>query len=73
MNVSTIEDGLSILHLHYMVGTPQGIEYWEEPHEMGLFTHEEYAQAFQAAGLAVSYDEYGLWGRGLYIGLKRET
>ncbi len=73
MNVSSIENGLSILHFHYMVGTPQGIDYWQEHHEMGLFTHEEYAQAFEAAGLDVTYDEYGLWGRGLYIGLKRSS
>jgi SAM-dependent methyltransferase len=73
MNVSTIENGLAVLHFHYMVGTPDGIERWEDRHEMGLFTHEEYTQAFQAAGLAVSHDEIGLMNRGLYIGLKRET
>jgi SAM-dependent methyltransferase len=73
MNVSSIEDRLSILHLHYMVGTPQGVEYWEERHEMALFSHDEYAQAFHSAGLDVSYDEEGLWGRGLYVGVKREA
>ena len=73
MNVSAIENGLSILHFHYMVGTPEGIEHWEDRHEMGLFTHEQYTQAFQAAGLDVSHDELGLMNRGLYIGLKRET
>ncbi|HYP18996.1 MAG TPA: class I SAM-dependent methyltransferase [Chloroflexia bacterium] len=73
MNVSTIEGRLSILHFHYMVGTPQGIDYWDERHEMALFTHEEYTQAFHSAGLDVSYDEQGLWGRGLYTGLKSEA
>jgi SAM-dependent methyltransferase len=72
MNVSEIEGRISILHFHYMVGTPHGIHYWDERHEMALFTHQEYAQAFRSAGLEVSYDEQGLWGRGLYIGLKRE-
>lgn len=73
MNVSTIEGRLSILHFHYLVGTPQGIDYWDERHEMALFTHEEYTQAFHSAGLDVSYDEQGLWGRGLYTGLKSEA
>jgi SAM-dependent methyltransferase len=73
MNVSRIEDRLSILHFHYLVGTPQGIDYWEEQHEMALFTHDEYEATFQSAGLEVSYDAEGLWGRGLYIGLKSDA
>jgi hypothetical protein len=70
MSITETEDRLSFLVFHYMVGTPQGIEYFTERHELGLFTHEEYLEAFHKAGLEISHDPEGLDGRGLYIGLK---
>jgi len=70
MNISEVEDNLSFFVFHYTVGTPQEIKYFTERHELGLFTHEEYLNAFQKAGLEVSHDPEGLDGRGLYIGLK---
>jgi hypothetical protein len=36
---------------------------------MGLFTQEQYTQAFVDAGLDVTYDERGLMDRGSYIGV----
>lgn len=53
---------------HFLVGTPQGVRYFTETHIMGLFTHDEYLDAFAASGLEVVYDPDGLTGRGLYIG-----
>lgn len=70
MNVSSVEDGLSILDFHYLVATPNGVEHFTERHELGLFDHEEYVEAFEAAGLTVTYDSEGLTGRGLYIGVR---
>lgn len=70
MNISRVENGVSILDFHYLVGTPEGIDYFTEHHELGLFTVEEYTSAFQAAGLAATYDPDGLTGRGLHIGVK---
>ena len=70
MNISEAEGQLSFFIFHYTVGTPQGIEYFIERHELGLFTHEEYLTAFRKAGLNVFHDPEGLDGRGLYIGLK---
>ena len=70
MNISESEGHLSFFVFHYTVGTPQGIEYFTERHELGLFTHEEYLEAFRNAGLEVIHDPEGLDGRGLYIGLK---
>lgn len=62
----------SILKFQYLVGTPKGIEHNSEQHELGLFTYEEYLDAFRSAGLQVTYEKNGLDGRGLYIGRKAE-
>jgi dTDP-3-amino-3,6-dideoxy-alpha-D-glucopyranose N,N-dimethyltransferase len=52
----------------YVAATPGDIETIEECHELGLFTRDEYVQAFDAAGLATRWQEHGLTGRGLIIG-----
>jgi SAM-dependent methyltransferase len=70
MSLGEVEGNLSILNFHYMVGTPQGVGYFIERHELGLFTQEEYLEAFREAGLEITHDPEGLDGRGLYIGLK---
>jgi SAM-dependent methyltransferase len=69
--VNTIEvDGRrSSFEFHFLVGTPDGVQHFTEPHELRLFTHEEYLAAFNAAGLAAEHDEEGLMGRGLYTGV----
>jgi ubiquinone/menaquinone biosynthesis C-methylase UbiE len=71
MNISEAEGSLSFFVFHYTVGTPQGIEHFTERHELGLFTHNEYLEAFRKAGLEVIHDPEGLDGRGLYIGLRQ--
>lgn len=71
MNKSELGDGMSIMNFHYLVATPEGIEYFTELHELGLFSHEEYLGAFRASGLDVVHDAdpEKLMGRGLYIGV----
>lgn len=61
---------LSLLEFQYLIGTSKGIEHYTEMHELGLFTHKDYIEAFKAAGLNVHHDAKGLDGRGLYIGTK---
>lgn len=61
---------VSVLEFQYLFGTPKGIEHQVEIHEMGLFKHEEYLDAFKAAGLKVTHNKKGLNGRGIYIGKK---
>jgi len=61
---------ISLLEFQYLVGTPKGIKHSTEVHEMGLFTNEEYMDAFLSAGLKTYHDKKGLDGRGLYIGRK---
>ncbi len=57
---------LSFFTCHYLAGQGKGVQYFTEHHELGLFTVEEMTAAFRQAGFAVTYDEEGLIGRGLY-------
>jgi SAM-dependent methyltransferase len=70
MNRTVVKGSLSFVDFHYLIGTPEGIEYFTEHHTLGLFTHNEYLDAFRDSGLDVVYDSKGPMGRGLYIGLK---
>ena len=67
MNVGQREGDVSIFEFEYLVGTPNGLERFNERHELGLFTVEQYLKAFRAAGLEVDHDPEGPMGRGLYI------
>jgi SAM-dependent methyltransferase len=67
-NVGQREGDVSIFEFEYLVGTPNGLERFNERHELGLFTVEQCLEAFQAAGLEADHDPEGPMGRGLYIG-----
>ena len=70
MYVSEIDGRVSITHINFMVGTPKGITHFTERLENGLFTHEEYQDAFRRVDLEVEYNPVVLFNRGLYIGKK---
>jgi len=70
MNLSGQDGSLSYFVFHYLVGTPEGIRHFEERHELGLFTVDEYKLAFRDCDLEVTHDPQGLDDRGLYLGLK---
>jgi SAM-dependent methyltransferase len=53
---------------HYLVATTEGVESFTEEHVVGMFRHEQYVEAFEAAGLDVDHDPDGLMGRGLFVG-----
>jgi SAM-dependent methyltransferase len=73
MALSRREGNRSVISLHYLYGTRQGVRYYGDQLELGLFTTEEMMQAFELAGMRVFYDLEGLIGRGLYIGTSRKT
>lgn len=68
MSYSAQKGKISTIEFQYLIGTAKGIEHSVEIHELGLFTHKEYMEAFKAARLNVVHDSEGLDGRGLYIG-----
>jgi SAM-dependent methyltransferase len=69
MNTSIVEGDLSILDLHHLVATPEGTRHFVEHHEMGLFSPEDHAAAFEAAGLEHTWRPE-TWDRGLHLGVK---
>ena len=71
MYTSEIDGRISRFDINYLVGTPKGVEHFTERHEMGLFTRDEYVGAFEKSGLTVEYDPKGLFGRGMYTGIRR--
>jgi hypothetical protein len=70
MSHSSQKGNISIIEFQYLIGTPKGIERDTEILELGLFTKKEYLDSFRSAGLKVTHDPIGLYGRGLYIGVK---
>lgn len=70
MSLGGKRGNISTLDFHYLVGTVNGIEYFTEHHELGLFSHADYMNAFRAAGLEAFHDKKGVDGRGAYIGRK---
>jgi Methyltransferase domain len=70
MNVNAREGSLTVMDMHHLVATPAGVEHIVARHELGLFTSEQYEEAFRAAGLDVAHFPEALNGRGRYVGVK---
>ncbi len=73
MSSSDLQADRWVLNFHYLVGTSEGVQHFTEEHHLGLFTTEDYLNAFTDAGLHVNYDPEGIIGRGLVIGVKPTT
>ena len=70
--VASYRDGdVSRLNMHYVIAEPGRIETADEEHLLGLFSKDDYLDAFRAAGLSPSWDDDGLIGRGLVVGVRR--
>jgi ubiquinone/menaquinone biosynthesis C-methylase UbiE len=70
INISEKDGLISFFTFHYLVGTLKGVEYFQERHELGLFTTDEYKLALRDCDLEVIHDPWWLNARGLYLGLK---
>jgi SAM-dependent methyltransferase len=46
------ENGVFVTENRYLVAGPEGVERFDERHELGLFSHADYHTAFAAAGLS---------------------
>lgn len=66
---SSVDGTVAIIEYHYLVATPDGCEHFTERHRLGLFSDDQYMNAFRAAGLRERHDPRG-FGRGLYIGTR---
>lgn len=64
---------ISILDFDYLVADAEGTATYHERHELRLFAFDQYVEAVERAGMAVTVDDYGLFGRGLVLGLKDAT
>lgn len=71
IGITSVEGNISVLSMHHMVGTAEGVEHFVEEHKLGLFSDQDFTNAYKKAGLDIEKDPKGLTGnRGLYIGNK---
>ncbi len=68
ISVSEVEGRLAVIQFHILVARVAEVNYFQERHELTLFSEDEYRATFRNAGLDVSFDSEGLIGRGLYVG-----
>jgi len=73
MYTSERRGDLSVLDIHYMVGTPRGVDILRETHELGLFTDAQYRDALADQGLEVHHLRDDVWRRGLYVGWRPDA
>jgi SAM-dependent methyltransferase len=68
ISVSEFDGRVAILDFHILIARDAEVDYFQERHELALFTEDEYLASFRCAGLDVRFDPEGLIGRGLYVG-----
>ena len=67
MSTVHVDGRRSAIEFQYLVGRDGTLQHLTERHDLWLWTRDEYAAAFAAAGLRAVYDEEGLMGRGLWV------
>lgn len=71
ISTGRVEGRLSVLDMHYLIGTPGNVTHLVECHQLAMFENEEMHEVLANAGLEVSYDAEGLMLRGLFIGRRK--
>jgi hypothetical protein len=57
----------SVLEMHHLVATSDGVEHLVDRHELTLFADRDYGHAFEAAGLVYERVASPIAGRDRYI------
>lgn len=70
MGLVQVEGRVSRLTLHHLVGRQGSVDYFQEQHDLRLWTRDEYESALVSAGLVPEYNDAGLVGRGLWLGVR---
>lgn len=70
MSHSGLRGRVSVLTMHYLDGTREGIRHFTDTHDLTLFTAAEYLDAFDGAGVPVRYVDEPLFPRGLLVGTR---
>lgn len=71
MNRSQRDGDLVHVTFHYLVGTPESIDYFTEDHQLALFSDAQYLTSLQAAGFDAKKAGSGLIAeKSLFIGVR---
>lgn len=70
MYVACRIDDRSVLDVHFMAATPEGVETFVEHHQLTLFSPDDYTEAIAAAGLVLRPDEHELFGYGHFVAVR---
>jgi SAM-dependent methyltransferase len=65
---TTSRDGFAHMDIHYVVADSDGIDHFTETHVFGLWTQEEYLEAFTRAGCTAQFVPDTLSGYGMFVG-----
>lgn len=65
-----IRGNLSIMDMHHLIKGPDVHDEFTEHHELASYSKTEFKSTFEKAGLEFTFDQKGLTGRGVYIGIK---
>lgn len=63
----------SRLTMHHLIGDQAGIHSFSVEHDLMLFSHDEYDDAFRDAGCVVTQVHDWPVGRGLYVGVQEDN
>lgn len=71
LSVSLEEDGLSVLDMHHLIGTPNGVTHFREELRLGMWTDAEFEAIFSELGYAMETDRIRDNGRRMIVARRR--
>ena len=71
INVSKKSGNTAILDFHFFIATKNGVEYFRDKNELGLFDIKKFLKIMEESGFRAKFIKNGLLPkRGLYVGVK---